>query len=111
MMGHISTADVMGSLNVVEACLVENYKDKWIIDLGTSNHVAYSLEWFKQSRPLRKGERSLKLGNGEYVSVLEVGLVESWLKYLHLPDHLFVADLRGIWFMLVVYGTWFNSGV
>ena len=24
MMGHTSTAEVMGSLNVVEACLVEN---------------------------------------------------------------------------------------
>ena len=32
MMGHISTAEVMGSLNVVEACLVENYNDKCIID-------------------------------------------------------------------------------
>ena len=39
MMGHISTVEVMGSLNVVEACLVENYNDKWIIDSGTTNHV------------------------------------------------------------------------
>ena len=28
MMGHISTTEVMGSLNVVKACLVENYNDK-----------------------------------------------------------------------------------
>ena len=54
MMGHISTAEVMGSLNVVEACLVDNYKDKWIIDSEITNHVCYSLEWFKQSRSLRK---------------------------------------------------------
>ena len=52
MMGHISIAEVMSSLNVVEACLVENYNDKWIIDSGTTNHVCYSLEWFKQSRLL-----------------------------------------------------------
>ena len=36
----------------------------------------YSLEWFKQSRPLSKRQRCLKLGNEEYVSVMEVGLVE-----------------------------------
>ena len=34
-------------------------------------------EWFKQSRPLSKGQRNLKLGNEEYVSVMVVGLVES----------------------------------
>ena len=33
----------MGSINVVEACLVESYNDKWIIDLGATNHVCYSL--------------------------------------------------------------------
>ena len=26
----------MGSINVVEACLVENYNDKWIIDSGAT---------------------------------------------------------------------------
>ena len=48
MMGHISTVEVIGSLNVVEDCLVEDYNDKWIIDLRAINHVCYSLEWFKQ---------------------------------------------------------------
>ena len=33
----------MGSINVVEACLVENYNDKWIIDSGATKHVCYSL--------------------------------------------------------------------
>ena len=28
MMGHISIAEVIGSLNVVDTCLVENYNDK-----------------------------------------------------------------------------------
>ena len=76
MMGHISTAEVMGNLNVVKAGLVENYNDKWIIDSGATNHACYSLEWFKQSRPLSKRQKSLKLGNGEYVSVMAVGRVE-----------------------------------
>ena len=75
MMGHISSAEVMGSLNVVEACLVENYNDKLIIDSETTNHLCYSLEWFKKSRPLRKRQRSLKLGNREYVSVMVLGQV------------------------------------
>ena len=42
-MGHIICAEVMGSLNVVEACLVENYNDKWIIDSGVTNHVFITL--------------------------------------------------------------------
>ena len=35
----------MGSINVVEACLVENYNDKWIIDSGATNHACFSLQW------------------------------------------------------------------
>ena len=53
----------MGSLNVVEACFVENYNDKWIIDSGVTNNVCYSLQWIKQSNLLSKGQRKLKLGN------------------------------------------------
>ena len=33
----------IGSINVVDACLVENYNDKWIIDSEATNHVCYSL--------------------------------------------------------------------
>ena len=86
----------MGSINVVEACLVENYNDKWIIDSGATNHACYSLQWFKQSSPLSKGQRSLKLGNGEYVSIMAVGLVESCFnnKTLCLSDCLFVPDFK-----------------
>ena len=86
----------MGSINVVEACLVENYNDKWIIDSGATNRACYSLQWFKQSSPLSKGQRSLKLGNGEYVSVMAVGLVELCFnnKTLCLSDCLFVPDFK-----------------
>ena len=76
MMGPISTTKVMDSLNVSEVCLVEKYNDKWIIDSRATNHVFYSFEWFKQSRPLNKGQKCLKLGNGEYVFVMVIGLVE-----------------------------------
>ena len=37
---------------------------------------AYSLEWFKQCSPLSKGQRSLKLGNEEYVSLMVARLME-----------------------------------
>ena len=86
----------MSSINVVEACLVENYNDKWIIDSGVTNHACYSLQWFKQSSPLNKGQRSLKLGNGKYVSVMAVGLVEFFFnnKILCLSDCLFVPDFK-----------------
>ena len=29
----------MSDLNIVEACLMENFNDKWIIDSGVTNHV------------------------------------------------------------------------
>ena len=63
----------MGSLNVVETCLVENCNNKWIIDSGVINHVCYSLQWIKQSNLLSKGQRSLKLGNKEYVFAMAIG--------------------------------------
>ena len=59
----------MGDLLVVEACLVENFNDKWIIDSGATNHVCYSLQLFKHSTSIEEGQRYLKLGNGELISV------------------------------------------
>ena len=52
---------------LVEACLVENFNDKWIIDSGATNHVCYSLQWFKHSTSIEEGQRYLKLGNGELI--------------------------------------------
>ena len=59
----------MGDLLVVEACLVKNFNDKWIIDSGATNHVCYSLQWFKHSTFIEEGQRYLKLRNGELISV------------------------------------------
>ena len=69
------------------------------------NHTENSNTIHTYHRPLKKGQRSLKLGNGEYISIMTVELVELWLKTLRLQDHLFIPDLRGSWFMLVFYGT------
>ena len=64
---YINIIGKIGSLNVLEACLVENYNNKLIINLGAVDHICYSLEWFKQSSLLNKGQRSLKLGNKEFL--------------------------------------------
>ena len=59
----------MGDLLVVEACLVENFNDTWITDSKATNHVCYSLQWFKHSTSIEEGQRYLKLGNGKLISV------------------------------------------
>ena len=87
----------MGNLNVIEACLVENHDDKWIVDSGATNHVCYSLQWFKHSLPVSKGQRDLKLGTEELVSALAVGqVILSFDNYrtLVLEDCLFIPDFK-----------------
>ena len=87
----------MSDLNIVEACLVENYNDKWIIDSGATNHVCYSLQWFQQTRLLEEGQRSLRLGNGDLIHVRAVGSVILRFenkRTLFLSDCLFVPDFK-----------------
>ena len=87
----------MGDLLVVEACLVENFNDKWIIDSGATNHVCYSLQWFKHSTSIEEGQRYLKLGNVELISVKAIGPVVLFLennRTLCLEDCLFVPDFK-----------------
>ena len=87
----------IGNLNIVEACLVENYNDKWIIDSGATNHVCYSLQWFQQTRLLEEGQRSLRLGNGDLIHVRAVGSVILRFenkRTLFLSDCLFVPDFK-----------------
>ena len=62
----------MGDLLVLEVCLVKNFNDKWIIDSEATNHVCYSLQWFKHSTSIEEGQRYLKLGNREIISVKSI---------------------------------------
>ena len=94
---QIAKKQGMGNLNVVEACLVENYNDKWIIDSGATNHVCYSLQWFRQTSLVGQEQRFLKLGNGEHVSVKALGQVELFFnndRTLCLIDCLYVPDFK-----------------
>ena len=87
----------MGDLLVVEACLVENFNDKWIIDSGATNHVCYSLQWFKHSTSIEEGQRYLKLGNMELISVKAIGPVVLFFennRTLCLEDCLFAPDFK-----------------
>ena len=54
---------------------MENFNNKWIIDSRATNHVCYSLQWFKHSESIEEGQRYLKLGNGEMIFVKVIGLV------------------------------------
>ena len=74
----------MGDLLVVKACLMENFNDKWIIDSGATNHVCYSLQWFKHSTSIEEGQRYLKLGNGELIFVKAIGPVFLFLRIIRL---------------------------
>ena len=74
----------MGDLLVVEVCLVENFNDKWINDSGATNHVCYSLQWFKHSTSIEEEQRYLKLGNGELISVKSVRPVVLFLRIIGL---------------------------
>ena len=86
----------MGDL-LVEACLVENFNDKWILNSGSTNHVCYSLQWFKHSTSIEEGQRYLKLGNGELISVKAIGPVVLFFennRTLCLEDCLFAPDFK-----------------
>ena len=87
----------MSDLLVVEACLVENFNDKWIIDSGATNHICYSLQWFKHSTSIEEGQRYLKLGNEVLISVKAIGpivLIFENNRTLCLEDCLFATDFK-----------------
>ena len=76
---------------------MENFNDKWIIDSGATNHVCYSLQWFKHRTSIEEGQRYLKLGNGELISVKAIRPVVLFFENnmtLCLEDCLFVPDFK-----------------
>ena len=87
----------MGDLNIVEACLVENYNNKWIIDSRATNHICYSLRWFQQIRLLEERQKSLRLGNGEFIHVRAVGFISLYFenkRTLFLSNYLFLPNFK-----------------
>ena len=60
-------------LLIVEACLVEESSDNWVIDSGATNHVCVSLQGFKQTRSLLNESFTLRMGDGTLVLAEAVG--------------------------------------
>ena len=58
---------------VVEAFLVEESIDNWVIDSRANNHVCVSLQGFNKTRSLHGRSLLLRTGDGSYVSAEVVG--------------------------------------
>lgn len=65
----------MDDLDFVETCLVDNYNDKWIFNSKSTNHVYISSQWFRETSLVGEGYSSLRLENGERVSLKEIGQI------------------------------------
>ncbi|KAH9670831.1 hypothetical protein KPL70_017127 [Citrus sinensis] len=65
----------MGNLFVIEACLVQNPIDTWVLDSGATNHICNSLYWFQETRKISEGSVKLQLGTGQFVSAVKTGSV------------------------------------
>ena len=52
----------MRNLFVIEACLVQNPIDTWVLDSGATNHICNSLYQFQETRKISEGSVKLQLG-------------------------------------------------
>ena len=59
----------------IEACLVEESKDTWVIDSGSTNHVCVFLQGFRETRSLVDRSFTLRTGDGNLVLAETVGEV------------------------------------
>ena len=87
----------MGNLNFIEACLVLNSTDSWIVDSGATNHVCNCLQWFQETKPLCEGQVNLRLGTGQLVSANVMGSVVlsfNNFRTLNLEDCLYVPEMK-----------------
>lgn len=87
----------MSYLNIIEACLMKNYDDKWIINSRATNYICYSLQSFNEiSLPVEE-QKYLTFGNEELVSTKVIGSVSLYFnnsRMLFLHDYLFVPNIK-----------------
>jgi len=84
-------------LLIVEACLVEESSDNWVIDSGATNHVCVSLQGFKQTRSLLNESFTLRMGDGTLVLAEAVGDVHLYFdsyRSLFLRDCFYVPQFK-----------------
>ncbi|MCQ7056703.1 hypothetical protein M9Y08_18255, partial [Clostridioides difficile] len=74
---------------VVETCFAACSTSSWVVDTGATDHVCCSMQGFRQTRQLSKGEITITLGNATRVAVVSVGDV-------HLSFHNSVLVLKNV---------------
>ena len=87
----------MGHSIVIEAYLVQSSVNSWIVDSGATNHICNSLCQFQETRAVREGAFSLRLGTSQIVSAIAIGSVALFFnnnRTLYLKDCLYVPDLK-----------------
>ena len=81
----------------LEACLVEDSVDNWVIDSGATNHVCVSLQGFRETRSLVEEHISLRTGDGKAVSAEAVGDIYLYFdefRFILLKDCFYVPNFK-----------------
>ena len=63
----------MSDLLVIETNLTVSSTSSWVIDSGSSSHLCTSMQGLRESRGLREGEVTLRVGNGARVAAVAAG--------------------------------------
>ena len=81
-----------GMVLVLETSLVEKSNNFWIIDSGATNNVCTSLQELQVLRQLSDGKFTLRVGIGNSVSALAVGVMKLYFgnKFILLRDCFYV---------------------
>ena len=75
---------------------MENSKDNWVIDSGSTNHVCVSLQEFKEMRSLGEYGILLRIGGGTLVSVIAVRDVHIYFhvsRFILFKDYFYVPSV------------------
>ena len=84
-------------LLVLEANLVEDSSNLWVIDSGATNHVCFSKQGFKETKSLPSRSLSLRTGEGNEVlaeSVGEVHLYFDDFRFIVLKDCFYIPNFK-----------------
>ena len=75
---------------------MEDDTSAWIVDSGATNHICSSLQTLSSSTSLRDGDVSMRLGSGEVVSAIAVGVarLEFGNNFLVLNSVYFIPGFR-----------------